>query len=776
VQYFRSALGRYVAAFLAIVAAIVLTYLISYAIGGGFRGIFLVDLLAILLAAWNGYGPGAAATIVTVFAVPRLFKPTFTPAQVEIGSFGLLLLVSLLVSRISATRTHVEELLRKSKEQSDDRARQRTADLERASTALGESEGRFSFFMRHLPGAAWMKDLQGRYVYANPTAERIFRTPLDQLRGKADDEIFPPEVAAQFQENDRRALADRSALETIEVLPQEDGDHYSMVSKFPIFGADGTPLMVGGVAIDITGRRKAEQEAHNRLAELEHLYKTAPVGLAFLDTQLRYVRLNEQLAAINGAPLSAHLGRTLREILPPPLADTVEPLYRQVLDCGEPILNREVHGISLAQPGVERDFLVSYSPVKTDDGIVLGVQSLVQDITQRNRFDEQLRHTAKLESLGILAGGVAHDFNNLLTGILGNASLARDSVAGDLEVRRMLQDVVAASERAAHLTRQLLAYAGKGQFVVGPLDISRLVREISPLIRTSIGKNVQLQFELKEPIALVAADASQIQQLVMNLAINGGEAISADESGSVLIRASEQVVDEAYIRTTPFVVAENMSPGKYVCLTVQDTGGGMDEATRKRIFDPFFTTKFTGRGLGLAAALGIVRGHRGALTVWSLPGRGSTFQVFLPVTDQPAPLEPAVSSPALRRAGELVLVVDDEEMVRRTAQAALERHGYRVLTAESGHEGLAVFLRFRYEICVILLDLTMPGLDGEETFSELKKISPEVKVILSSGYNEVETLRRFAGNAPSGFMQKPYTAAALIGKVNGVLQSSGGRR
>ncbi len=748
----RSGIRRYVIALLGLVIAVVLTRTIAFTLGGRFRGLAILYFVAILVAAWNGYGPGVMSVIVVAFA-PHLLNPKLAP--IDSRTIGMLFLVSVLVSRISATRAHVEDVLRKSNEELEKRVRERTAELERANEALRDSEGIFSFFMRHLPGAAWMKDLKGRYVYANPTGERIFGRPLQELQGKTDDEIFPPEIAVQFRENDRQALDDHHSLETIEVLPQPDGLHYSMVSKFPIFGPDAKPILVGGVAIDITTGRKAEQEAHHRLAELEHLYKTAPVGLGFVDTRLRYVRLNEELAIINGTTVAAHIGRTIREILPPQLADLA-------------ILNREVHGATAAQPQTERDWLVSYSPVRTEDGAVLGVQLIVQDITERKRFDEQLRHTAKLESLGILAGGIAHDFNNLLTGILGNASLAHDAASGESALRRMLQDVIEASERASHLTRQLLAYAGKGRFLVEPLDLSGLVREINPLMRASIAKNVQVRLDLQEPVSLIAADASQMHQLVMNLVINGAEAIPAGESGAVLIGVSERDLDEQFIRTTAFVVADHIVPGRYVCLAVQDTGAGMDEGTRKRIFDPFFTTKFTGRGLGLAATMGIVRGHRGALTVSSEPGRGSTFQVFLPRTEQPAAPKTTATAPDPEQCRGLVLVIDDEEIVRRTAQMTLERDGYTVLKAEAGLEGLDVFRRFTSEIGVVILDLTMPGLSGEETLVELTKIRADVKVILSSGYDEVETLRRFAGAEPAGFIQKPYTAAALASKVNSV--------
>ena len=391
-------------------------------------------------------------------------------------------------------------------------------------------------------------------------------------------------------------------------------------------------------------------------------------------------------------------------------------------------------------------------------------------LAERARSDEKMLQKQKLESLGILAGGVAHDFNNLLTGILGNASLALDTVPPNSPAVRMLHDVVEASERAAHLTKQLLAYAGKGRFFVQSVDLSEIVREISHLIKSSIPKNAQVRLDLADQLPCIEADASQLQQLVMNLVINGAEAIPEGQAGSVLVTTRTQHVDENYL--TQLSATGEIAVGEYVTLEVHDTGTGMDEETLRRIFDPFFTTKFAGRGLGLAATQGIVRGHKGLLKVYTTPGHGSTFKVLFPAATEarqairvapPAPLK--VSS----RRG-TVLVIDDEEVVRRSAKASLERGGYDTVLAENGVEGIQVFTALAGKISLVLLDLTMPGPGGEEVLRQLQMINPATRVILSSGYNEVEVIQRFTGKGLAGFLQKPYTAAALVDKVNGVLK------
>jgi len=406
------------------------------------------------------------------------------------------------------------------------------------------------------------------------------------------------------------------------------------------------------------------------------------------------------------------------------------------------------------------------------------VESLVQSrrhqyqirdyLEERVRNEEQLRETQKLESLGILAGGIAHDYNNILTGVLGNASLALEDVPRGSIVAMRLMDVVNATERAAQLTKQLLAYAGKGRFVIEPLDLSHQVRETSSLIQTSIPRTVQLRLELTESLPCIEADAAQIQQVVMNLVINGAEAIPEGQTGTVLITTGVQQVDDAYIQTT--VQGSEIERGRYVTLEVHDTGAGMGSDIISRIFDPFYTTKFAGRGLGLAAVRGIVQGHRGAIKVDSTPGRGSTFKLLFPASLKQDHKRPDRASEHASLGGTgTILVIDDEEIVRHPAKAALERFGYEVVLAEDGRQGVEAFRRMADRISVVLLDMTMPVMSGEEAFRELRMIRSDIKVILSSGYNEVEAIRHFAGKGLAGFIQKPYTSARLAEAVRSVL-------
>ena len=388
---------------------------------------------------------------------------------------------------------------------------------------------------------------------------------------------------------------------------------------------------------------------------------------------------------------------------------------------------------------------------------------------ERERLQTQLLHAQKLESLGVLAGGIAHDFNNILVGILGNAGLALAELLPGSLARPFLERIEQAAQRAADLANQMLAYSGRGQFVVRTFQLEELVEEMADLLRSSVSKKADLRLRRAAEIPTVEADATQIRQVALNLITNASDALG-DDSGTITVdidtlNAAPTDLDE----TLP---GNELRPGRYVQLKVSDTGCGMDEETRNRIFDPFFTTKRTGRGLGMAAVLGIVRGHKGAIRVKSEPGHGTTFEVLLPASGEAsaAPQE-LKAAPSDRGVSGKILVVDDEDMVRQVAQFTLERTGREVLLAADGREALQVFLREGRDIVAVVLDLTMPWMSGEETFHELRRLSPEVPVILTSGYNEQDAAARFRfdSQGPASFLKKPYRPRELVEMVESVL-------
>lgn len=400
-----------------------------------------------------------------------------------------------------------------------------------------------------------------------------------------------------------------------------------------------------------------------------------------------------------------------------------------------------------------------------------GILAVSNDITDRKlaeqkhlEMERRLQHAEKLESLGVLAGGIAHDFNNLLTVILGNLEMAQTELPRESRVRKYLNDSHKAGQRAADLTRQMLAYSGRGQYVTSAVHLSQLVGEMAELLLVSVSKNALLELDLSPHMPFIIADAVQLQQVVMNLIINASEAIGANP-GHIRISTGMCDCDAAFLEQNR---APNRAlPGHYAFLEVCDDGCGMDEAVQEKLFDPFFTTKFTGRGLGMSSVLGVVKGHNGAITLKSQPGQGTTIRVFFPATETnrtPSPQGPAsplnapVEQPPL--AG-CVLVAEDEPSVLKLAVDILQRLGLKVISAINGEEAAALFRSHADEISFCLLDLTMPKMDGVAAFSKMRAARPQARAVLTSGFDAEDVKRRFHRHGFAAFIQKPYKVETL---------------
>lgn len=390
--------------------------------------------------------------------------------------------------------------------------------------------------------------------------------------------------------------------------------------------------------------------------------------------------------------------------------------------------------------------------------------SLVRDISERMKSEEerlslerQLLQAQKMESLGVLAGGIAHDFNNILTAIIGNADIALMKLSAESPAIDNLRRIENAASRAADLAKQMLAYSGKGRFVVEEISLNRLIEEMLHLLEVSISKKAFLRLNLDEKLPPIKADPTQIRQIIMNLVINASEAIG-EKSGVIAITTSSLQCDAVYLQSINLL--NELPEGLYVALEIADSGCGMSRETLARLFDPFFTTKFTGRGLGMSAVLGILRGHEGAIKVYSEEGKGTTFRILLPATLGKIALEPAEKQVENVVNTGVVLLVDDEPTIRSIGAELLTHLGYAVITAADGREALEIF-RSRDDISFLILDLTMPKMDGEQCFRELRLLKPDVRVIITSGYSEQEVSEKFIGKGVVGFIQKPYKLSSL---------------
>jgi len=536
----------------------------------------------------------------------------------------------------------------------------------------------------------------------------------------------------------------------------------------------------------------------------------APIPSHELDMQGRVVRVNAAGCELLGIPASEIVGRNIWDFVAPEGRDVSRDRILALLASGHPMEAMERNWIR--PDGVRLVVEIHSMYIREPEGKIRGIRSFLVDITRRKRAEETLRrvqeglefrikertaelelanaflrremderrqteeahhkleaqvqHAQRLESLGVLAGGIAHDFNNLLASIMGYASLAAMDLPEDSRARRSVDQVLVAAKTAADLTQQMLAYSGRGTFLLEPVHLTQLIESVIRLLESTISKKATLRLRLAHDLPSIQADASQIRQVVMNLITNAAESLS-DRPGTVEVTTG---VERAELGQLPAISPGHVLPaGDYVYLEVRDTGCGMDEETLGKIFDPFFTTKFTGRGLGLAAVLGIIRGHHGSIQVESKPNQGTVFRVIFPAIEADfLPEVEALKELEAWHAEGVVLVVDDQPGVRELAQTILERVGLTVLTASDGKRAVDVFEEHRDEIHAVLLDLNMPGMDGAEVFWHMSQVAPGIRVVLCSGYNEQDVTTKLHGLTPAGFLRKPYHPSDLLNRMRAI--------
>jgi signal transduction histidine kinase/ActR/RegA family two-component response regulator len=443
-------------------------------------------------------------------------------------------------------------------------------------------------------------------------------------------------------------------------------------------------------------------------------------------------------------------------------------LYRgEIVDVPATTVDPRSAGSELPLNGVERTVHVRMFPVFERNGKLVNVVAMMEDVTERRRLEEQLIQSQKMESIGLLAGGIAHDFNNILGGILGYASFVKTQVPKEDRIYPHLETIERSALRAAELTSQLLGFARGGKYVVGPLIINDLVRETADLLRGTIETNIAMTTGLDASSPVIEADASQMQQVLMNLCVNARDAMPG--GGELTITTTRLDAPDAFLRSIP-----EARGGRFVRIEIADTGIGIEKAIRGKIFDPFFTTKEKGKGtgLGLATVYGIVKNHNGFINVESEIGSGTTFSVYIPAVDKvAAKVQENESRP--QGGQETILVVDDEEMIRMLVRDILEEIGYNVLSAADGIEAVELYKEKDGEIDLVILDMTMPGMGGRETFEKLKEMNPSVRAILSTGYAADERARQMLAMGVKAFVQKPYRIDDLASAVRRTLDSPG---
>ena len=632
--------------------------------------------------------------------------------------------------------------------------------LERKQTEdeLLSERNRLQTILDVSPSGIYIVDQQHNIEYINPVIEKEFG-PVDGQ--KCYEYLCDRTESCPWCKNDE-VFAGKSVR--WEWYSFKNDKYYDLFDT-PLKNPDGS-ISKFEIFYDITDRKKAEDEAIKSKDFMDKVLEGSKDGIIITDEMGASISVNRAIEQMTGFKRDDIIGKHVSTLIPPDkeLKKNILAGMADLFEKGFAVYDTMLITVDNKQIDVE----VSTTLIKNEKGDSIAAVSVFRDITERKSMDEKLRQTQKLESLGVLAGGIAHDFNNILMAILGNADLALLELSPVSPARQNVLEIEKATRRAADLCKQMLAYSGKGRFVIEAINLGELIQEMIHMLEVSVSKKAVLRYNFADNLPAIKADIAQIRQIIMNMIINASEAIG-DKSGVISVNIGAMDCDSKYLNE--IYSGENLPEGIYVYLEIADTGCGMDKEATKKLFEPFFTTKFTGRGLGMSAVLGIVQGHKGAIKVYSEKGRGTTFKVLFPAVDDPAgPVAKEVADKKEWQGSGTVMIVDDEESICAVGKQMLERIGFKVIIAPDGREAVELFRKHAEDIVCVILDLTMPHMDGEETFRELRRIRKDVCVILSSGYNEQDITQRFVGKDLAGFIQKPYQSASLIEKVREVLE------
>ena len=631
--------------------------------------------------------------------------------------------------------------------------------------------------MKNSPSLISVLDAEGKYILVSQAHATYLNTSVDEIQGKTVTDLLPSDIAKMFQNDIKKVLKTNEPISKIDILPTENSKIYFETSLFPIEypGNPANNKLVGAISTDISERVEAERTKLERERYFRTFVEGCPDGI-FVQTNHKFAYLNKAALMIFGATAES-------QVLGTKILDRIHPDYHEIVTRRMQHLNNDIKNVEVIQEifiridGSQVPVEVSAVPILFEGKN--GAMVYVRDITERKRAEEDRlnleRHmlqTQKLESLGVLAGGIAHDFNNILMAIMGHSELALEELSPVAPARQSINDIATAAKRASELCRQMMTYAGKTSHTPEQVNLKTLFDEMLHLLKTSISKKAIINLHISENLPPILADPSQIRQIVMNLIINASDAIG-DKSGVISITTGATRCDEEYLMQTDLY--SEITPGMYVYFEVSDTGSGMDTETQSRIFEPFFTTKFSGRGLGLASVMGIVRTHNGAIKVYSEPGKGTTFKILLPAVNNVLSISDAKNN---KSQGKLwsgqgtVLLVDDEETLRALGARILEHLGLTVITAEDGRKALEIYRNDKDLIDAVLMDLTMPHMDGAQAYAEMRKINPDVKVVIASGNVVEDVAARFAGKGVAGILQKPYSIISLREVLSTILPSA----
>jgi PAS domain S-box-containing protein len=646
----------------------------------------------------------------------------------------------------------------------------------RAERDLRQGAERFRRIVQTAHEGIWELDARGRTTFANPSLARMLGYRVEELVGRPFTDFMDPAAVGRAQALFERRREGRAEQHEFPFVRADGSELPCLVSASPYISPEGDFRGVVGLITDLAQLKRAQREARRSEARYRELWESISDLVYTQDLEGRFTSLNPALARILGYRQEELVGRKASEFMKPELREAFEKEYLASLRAG-----REHQGVSryFHRDGSRR-YLEYRSQLYSPEEGEPYISGIARDITERivqerhlAQLREQLQQAQKMEALGTLAGGIAHDFNNILGAVLGYAELARDAAEGGRAPAGELSQIMEAAERARELVRQILTFSRKVETELTPLDLNAEVGAALELLRHTLPREIKISTRLAPDLPPVMANANQLQQVLLNLASNAADAMP----GGGRLEIGTGPAPPGAARPPEQEPGARQKTANLVRLEVRDTGHGMDRATRERIFDPFFTTKEPGRGtgLGLATAYGIVKAHGGHIVCHSRPGEGSRFEITLPGLGGPPPRAEAGGATASPPPGsETVLVVDDEPSLLELGAAMLRRSGYRPLTASRGEEALEVCRARPEEVDLVVLDLSMPGMGGQQCLESLQRLRPQLPVLIASGYHADQRVRQALSAGAAGFVAKPFTRAELLQKVREILDRRAG--
>jgi PAS domain S-box-containing protein len=635
------------------------------------------------------------------------------------------------------------------------------AGRRRSEEALKEAGDSLTACLENAPDGVYMMDMEGNFLYGNRRSEEIIGYSRDELigssflRGNLLSEASFFKAAELFQASMEGKPTGPDEIE----LVSKEGLFVPVEINTSVIQYMGRTVVIGFVR-DITNRKRAAQEILLEKEKLKTLLDNAPFGMLLIGREDRVVYMNTHFTDLFGYDMAdiPDLGAWYRKAYPDAgYRNAVVEAAKEDLGGADPGARRSRVFTVTCKDGTEKVVSLVVSVLASGDYLMS-----CEDITEMRRLESQLRHAQKMESIGTLAGGIAHDFNNILSALMGYASLMQMKMEKDSSLRPYLDQILSASRKAADLTQSLLAFSRKQPVTLLPLDVNSTIGSTKKLLKRLLTEDISLHTTLTGDDTVVMADRSQVDQILFNLVTNARDAMP--RGGTLAIGTDIADIDDKFTRAHGFG-----RPGRYVMITISDTGEGMDEVTQRKIFDPFFTTKETGKGtgLGLATVYGIVKQHEGYITVQSEPGRGSTFRIYLPAVQAQTDHEQETPVPVIRGTG-TILIAEDNEEVRRFMREALREYGYRTIEAADGEDAVSKFGEHG-DVDLVIVDSVMPKKNGREVCEEVRRMDPRVRVLFTSGYTKDVILEKGMEDGGLDFIAKPLTLDRLLRKVRELL-------